>query len=79
MSRVVATIYCNVYRMEFSVKKLLLFRTVSTPLLCTACVEAKGHVVLSSSQWFVLYGFDCVGCLALILVLCRCVDDLELK
>ena len=43
------------------------------------CVEAKGHVGPSSSQWFVLYGLDRVGCLALTLGLCRCVDDLESK
>ena len=33
----------------------------------------------SSSRWFVLYGLDRVGWLALILGLCRCVDDLESK
>ena len=70
MSHVVATIYCNVYRMEFSVKKLL-FRTVSTPLLLTAGDEAKGHVRPSSSLRFVQYGLDRGGWLALILRHCR--------
>ena len=30
-------------------------------------------------RWFVLYGLDRVGWLALFLGLCRCVDDLESK
>ena len=73
MSRVVATIYINVYRMEFSVKKLLLFRTVSTPLLYTAGEEANGHVTPSSSLRFVQYGLDRGGWLVLVLGHCRCV------
>ena len=61
MSHVVATIYCNVYRMKFSVKNYY------------------HYYYYYYSRWFVLYGLDRVGWLALFLGLCRCVDDLESK
>ena len=50
-----------------------------TPLLKTALDKANGHFGSSCSRWFVLYGLDRVGWLALFLGLCRCVDDLESK
>ena len=45
----------------------------------TAGDEENVHVRPSSSRWFVQYGLDRVGWLALILGLCRCVDELESK
>ena len=45
----------------------------------TAGDEANGHVRPFSSRRFVQYGLDRVGWLALILGLCRCVNELELK
>ena len=57
---------------------LLFFARIYSSVI-TAGDEANGHVKPSSSRWFVLYGLDRVGCLALILGLCRCVDDLESK
>ena len=58
-------------------RKIVFARIIS--LLKTARDKANGHVGSSCSRWFVLYGLDRVGCLALLLGLCRCVDDLESK
>ena len=78
MSQVVANIFRNfVYRIMESV--FCVNCSCKHYSTVVNCVEAKGHVGPSSSQWFVLYGLDHVGCLALILGLCRCVDDLESK
>ena len=73
MSHVVATIYCNVYRLEFSVKNCCFFAQYL--LLCCKwpADKANGHVRPSSSLWFVQHGLDRVSWLALILGHCRCV------
>ena len=78
MPQVVANILCNfVHRMEYSFCKFVLH--TSLPFCKRPCDEEKGHIGPSSSRWFVLYGLDRVGWLALILGLCKCVDELELK
>ena len=66
-----ATINCNLYRMEFSVK-FVVFASIYASVV-TAGDEGNGHVRPSSSQWFVQYGLDRVRWLALILGQCRCV------
>ena len=68
-----ATIYCNVYRMEFSVKFVVLSHSVYSLVVVTAGDEANGHVRSSSSRRFVQYDLDRGGWLALILGHCRCV------
>ena len=44
MPHVVATIYCNVYCMEFSVKFVVLSHSVYSLVVVTAGDEANGHV-----------------------------------
>ena len=61
-----------------TVSKFVVFARIYSSVV-TAGDEANGHVRPSSSRWFVQYGLDRGGWLALILGLCRCVDELESK
>ena len=57
---------------------LLFFARIYSSVV-TASDEANGHVRRSSSRWFVQCGLDRVRWQALILGLCRCVDELKSK
>ena len=61
-----------------NVSKFVVFACIYFSVV-TAGDKANGHVRPSSSRWFVQYGLDRGGWLALILGHCRCVDELESK
>ena len=52
-----ATIYINVYRMEFSVKIVVVSHSIDCSVV-TASDEANDYVRPSSSRWFAQYGLD---------------------
>ena len=69
-----ASINC-MYTAWSTVSKFVVFTRIYSSVV-TAGDEANGHVRPSSPRWFVQCGLDCVRWLALILGLCRCVDEL---
>ena len=77
LQHVVASIIC-MYTAWSTVSKFFFFARFYSSVV-TAGDEANGHVRPSSSPRSVQYGLDRVGWLALLLGLCRCVDDLESK
>ena len=61
-----------------TVSKFVVFARIYSSVVM-AGDEANGHVRSSCSRWFVQYGLDRVGLLALILGHFRCVGEVELK
>ena len=78
LQHVVASIIF-MYTAWSTVSKFVFFFARINSSVVTAGHEANGHVRPSSSRWFAQYGLDRVRWLALILGLCRCVDELESK
>ena len=77
MPHLVASIIC-MYTAWSTVSLFVVFARISSCVV-TAGDETNGHVRPSSSRRFVHYGLDRVPWLGLILVHCRCVDELESK